>query len=80
MNEIVINRNTVVSVYYRGTLTKNGEEFDNNRVGDPLTFLVGFQQMIPGFESALMIMSGYALNRFVVAAFTVSPSAINAVF
>ena len=54
MNAPIIKKNTIASVYYRGTLTKNGEEFDNNRTGDPLTFLVGFQQMIPGFESALM--------------------------
>ena len=54
MSEIKIKENTVVSVHYRGTLTKNGEEFDNSGDREPLTFIVGFQQMIPGFEAALM--------------------------
>ena len=54
MSQVVIKKNTVVSVHYRGTLTKNGDEFDNSRNREPLTFLVGFKRMIPGFESALM--------------------------
>ena len=54
MSDITIKENTVVSVHYRGTLTKNGEEFDNSDGKDPLTFMVGFRQMIPGFEAALM--------------------------
>lgn len=49
-----IKENTVASVRYRGTLTRNGEEFDSNLEGDPLTFLVGHGQMIPGFEAALL--------------------------
>jgi FKBP-type peptidyl-prolyl cis-trans isomerase SlyD len=54
MSDITIKENTVVLVHYRGTLTKNGEEFDNSDGKDPLTFMVGFRQMIPGFEAALM--------------------------
>lgn len=54
MSEVLIKENTVVSVHYRGTLTSNGEEFDSSENRDPLTFLVGFQQMIPGFEAALI--------------------------
>jgi FKBP-type peptidyl-prolyl cis-trans isomerase SlyD len=49
-----IEKNTVASVHYRGTLTRNGEEFDNSAGGDPLSFLVGHGQMIPGFEAALI--------------------------
>ena len=54
MSNITIQEKTVATVHYRGTLTKNGDEFDNSAGGDPLEFLVGFQQMIPGFEAALM--------------------------
>jgi FKBP-type peptidyl-prolyl cis-trans isomerase SlyD len=54
MSDIAIKENTVASVHYRGTLTKNGEEFDNSEGREPLTFMVGFRQMIPGFEAALM--------------------------
>ena len=54
MNAIVNKENTVVSVHYRGTLTKNGEEFDNSAGREPLTFLTGFRQMIPGFEAELI--------------------------
>ena len=54
MSTIAIAENTVASVHYRGTLTKNGEEFDNSEGREPLTFLVGHRQMIPGFEAALM--------------------------
>ena len=51
---MIIKENAVASVHYRGTLTRNGEEFDNSAGGEPLTFLVGHDQMIPGFEAALM--------------------------
>jgi FKBP-type peptidyl-prolyl cis-trans isomerase 2 len=51
---MIIKENTVASVHYRGTLTRNGEEFDNSAGSEPLTFLVGHDQMIPGFEAALM--------------------------
>ena len=54
MSVLVIAENTVTSVHYRGTLTRNGEEFDNSEGREPLTFLVGHQQMIPGFETALI--------------------------
>ena len=54
MSNIIIVENTVTSVHYRGTLTRNGDEFDNSEGRDPLTFLVGHRQMIPGFEAALI--------------------------
>ena len=54
MSEMIIENQCVVSVYYRGTLTNTGKEFHNNQSGDPFEFIVGFQQMLPGFEAALM--------------------------
>ena len=49
-----IAENTVASVHYRGTLTGTDEEFDSNIGEDPLVFLVGHRQMIPGFEQNLL--------------------------
>ncbi len=44
-----------VAVHYRGTLD-NGEEFDSSAERDPLEFVVGEGDLIPGFEKALMGM------------------------
>ena len=52
MSEITDNK--VVSVHYTGTLPENGETFDSSEGRDPLTFLVGHKNMIPGFERELM--------------------------
>ena len=49
-----VAENTVASVHYTGTLPDSGEVFDSSEGRDPLTFLVGHRQMIPGFESNLM--------------------------
>ena len=49
-----IDQDTVVSVHYTGTFPDSGEEFDSSRDGDPITFLVGHQGMIPGFEREIM--------------------------
>jgi len=49
-----VENNMVVTVHYRGTLSENGEEFDSSHGRDPLTFMVGQGQMIPGFEEELM--------------------------
>ncbi|MBT4065859.1 MAG: peptidylprolyl isomerase [Euryarchaeota archaeon] len=49
-----IEDNKVVSVHYTGTLPDSGEIFDSSEGRDPLTFLVGHKQMIPGFERELM--------------------------
>ena len=54
MTSATIQKDMVASVHYRGTLTDNGEEFDSSKGSDPLQFLVGGGQMIPGFEKALM--------------------------
>jgi len=53
MSEQVAN-DMVASVHYTGTLPGNGEVFDSSEGRDPLTFLVGHQQMIPGFEEELL--------------------------
>ena len=54
MTATTIQKDMIASVHYRGTLTDNGEEFDSSKGSDPLQFLVGGGQMIPGFEKALM--------------------------
>lgn len=49
-----VAENTVASVHYTGTLPASGEVFDTSEGRDPLTFLVGHKQMIPGFEEEMM--------------------------
>jgi FKBP-type peptidyl-prolyl cis-trans isomerase SlyD len=49
-----IAKNTVATVHYRGTLTESKFEFDSSIGEEPLSFLVGHQQMIPGFENGLL--------------------------
>ena len=52
MSEIAENK--VASVHYTGTLPDTGEVFDSSEGRDPLTFLVGHKNMIPGFEREIM--------------------------
>ncbi len=49
-----IEDNKVVRVHYKGTLPDSGEVFDSSEGREPLAFLVGHKQMIPGFERELM--------------------------
>ena len=49
-----VDNNRVVTVHYRGTLTDDGTEFDSSEDREPITFLVGHNQMIPGFENGVM--------------------------
>lgn len=49
-----IEENKVATVHYTGTLPESGEVFDSSRDRDPLSFLVGHKNMIPGFERELM--------------------------
>ena len=44
-----------VAVHYRGTLD-SGELFDSSEGGDPLKFRIGDEQVIPGFEQAVVGM------------------------
>ena len=50
----IVEKDAVASVHYTGTLPESGEVFDTSEGRDPLSFLVGHQQMIPGFEEELM--------------------------
>jgi FKBP-type peptidyl-prolyl cis-trans isomerase SlyD len=54
MADETVSENMVASVHYTGTLPENGEVFDSSEGRDPLTFLVGHKQMIPGFEDEMM--------------------------
>ena len=54
MTENTVSNNMVASVHYKGTLPENGEVFDSSEGREPLTFLVGHKQMIPGFEEEIM--------------------------
>lgn len=47
---------STVRVHYTGTL-KDGSQFDSSREGDPLEFVLGDGQLIPGFEQAVSDMS-----------------------
>ena len=49
-----IENNKVARVHYTGTLPDTGKIFDSSEGREPLTFLVGHRQMIPGFERELM--------------------------
>ena len=49
-----IEKETVATVHYTGTLPEDGSEFDSSKGGDPLSYLVGHNQMIPGFEEEMM--------------------------
>ena len=57
MTENTLKENSVASVHYTGTLPDSGEVFDSSEGRDPLTFLVGHRQMIPGFEEEMMGVS-----------------------
>lgn len=53
MSNEKIEKNSVVSVNYTGTL-QDDSVFDTSEGKDPLTFLVGHGQMIPGFEEEML--------------------------
>ena len=54
MTELTVSENMVASVHYTGTLPDSGEVFDSSDGREPLSFLVGHKQMIPGFEDEIM--------------------------
>jgi FKBP-type peptidyl-prolyl cis-trans isomerase SlyD len=54
MTELTVSKDIVASVHYTGTLPENGEVFDSSEGREPLTFLVGHNQMIPGFEEEIL--------------------------
>ena len=53
MSDLTVKPDIVASVHYTGTLPESEEVFDSSEGRDPLTFLVGHHQMIPGFEEEL---------------------------
>lgn len=56
MSDEVIMQGKVATVHYVGTTPANGEQFDSSRDEgrEPISFLVGVGQMIPGFEQEML--------------------------
>lgn len=54
MADLTVTVDTIASVHYKGTLPESGDVFDSSEGREPLTFLVGHKQMIPGFEEEIM--------------------------
>jgi peptidylprolyl isomerase len=54
-------------VHYTGTLV-DGVEFDSSAGGDPLEFVLGAGQMIPGFDAAMHGMSVGERKTFTIVA------------
>ena len=54
MTDETLEKDMIASVHYTGTLPETGEVFDSSEGRDPLTFLVGHKQMIPGFEREMI--------------------------
>jgi FKBP-type peptidyl-prolyl cis-trans isomerase SlyD len=54
MSDEKVAENTVVSVHYTGSFPDDDEVFDTSREGDPMTFLIGHKNMIPGFEAGVI--------------------------
>ena len=51
-----VNDGQTVLVHYRGTLA-DGSEFDSSMGGDPMSFVVGSGEVIPGFDAAVAQLS-----------------------
>ena len=49
---MAIQKGSVVTLHYTGTL-EDGTEFDSSQGRDPLTFTVGEEMLIPGFENGV---------------------------
>jgi len=54
-----------VQVHYQGELS-GGEVFDSSRGGDPIRFTLGSEEVIPGFENAIIGMSVGDKKRVVI--------------
>ena len=63
-----IENNKVARVHYTGTLPDTKEIFDSSEGREPLTFLVGHKQMIPGFERELMGVTAGETVEFTLSA------------
>jgi len=63
-----VQQGNTVHVHYTGKLS-TGQVFDSSRERDPLEFTVGQQQVIPGFENAVLGLSvGESVERTLPAA------------
>lgn len=51
-----VKKGDSVKVHYKGTLS-DGELFDSSEGREPLEFKIGEQQVIPGFENAVLGMT-----------------------
>ena len=51
---MVVENNKVVKVHFHGYFPDTREVFDSSLEREPLTFLVGHGQMIPGFEAEIL--------------------------
>ena len=51
----IAKRGDKVQVHYTGSFT-SGEVFDSSKGGDPIGFLIGAGEVIPGFEGAIVGM------------------------
>ena len=51
----MIESGKTVKVHYKGTLA-DGTVFDSSKGRDPMAFEVGAEQVIPGFEAAIVAM------------------------
>ena len=54
MTDLKVEKDIVASVHYTGTHPDSGEVFDSSEGREPLSFLVGHGQMIPGFEEEIL--------------------------
>jgi len=50
---MTITQHKVVSIHYKVVDTASAEEIDSSEGGDPMTYLHGAQNIIPGLEQAL---------------------------
>lgn len=60
-----IEKGHKISVHYKGTLT-NGEEFDNSEKNGPISFIVGNNQVIKGFDDAVLGMKVNDTKKFTI--------------
>ena len=69
-DQLTIKLNTVATVHYVGTFPDDGEQFDSSRDEgrEPISFLVGHGQMIPGFEQEILGLGTGATKDFTLKA------------
>jgi peptidylprolyl isomerase len=63
----IVKKGDKVKVEYTGTL-EDGTVFDSSREGEPLEFVVGSGQLLPGFDEALEGMKLNEVKRVIIKA------------